>query len=166
MQWWLFAPKKLNQTGTKTSFDLLLGWAFWNCSLTLNDRQPGPIKTKLNHGLTKTWMSNVDCIEPRPQPWTLQIYPWIYSPPKKERERDSVIYQYQWMAPTSASAADSPTQSAPDTIENNLQVHSLNLWSQYIQRFWRSILQRIKLNESDSIRFTFKLIYDFFSRIF
>nr|POE55021.1 origin of replication complex subunit 3 [Quercus suber] len=25
------------------------------------------------------------------------------------------------MAPTSASAADSPTQSAPDTIENNLQ---------------------------------------------
>ena len=23
-----FCPKKLNQTGTKTSFDLLLGWAF------------------------------------------------------------------------------------------------------------------------------------------
>ena len=119
---------------------------------------------------------------------TLRIYPWIFFPPKKERgreirrererereitlaskrerERVCVIYQYQWMAPTSASAADSPTQSAPDTIENNLQVHSLNLWSQYIQRFWRSILQRIKLNESDSIRFPFKLIYDFFSRIF
>ena len=73
---------------------------------------------------------NVHCIEDHiTQASNLELY--VYTPgcisrhTEREREKESVCYLSVSM--NGASAMDSPTQSAPETNENNLQVHVLGL---------------------------------------
>ena len=144
MQWWLFAPKSWTKRVLRQA--LILCWVgpfeiAVALSMTVSQAQQ---KQRLTMGLLKH-ECRMSIYRTQTSTLTLQIYPWMYSPPKKERERDterdSVIYQYQWMAPTSASAADSPTQSAPDTIENNLQVHSP------ISVYLKNQIERMRFNQ-------------------